>query len=59
MVLQGLAGLVVFLLLAWLMGENRKHVSLKMVAVGVGVQLITGLVLAQTAGFQTIFPGAE
>ena len=55
MVLQGSAGLVVFLLLAWLMGENRKQVSLKMVVVGIGAQVITGLILLKVAVFRQFF----
>ena len=55
MVLQGSAGLVVFLLLAWLMGENRKQVSLKMVAVGIGAQVITGLILLKVPVFRQFF----
>ena len=52
---QGLAGLVVFLLLAWLMGENRRQVSFKLVAVGLGVQLITGLILLKLPVFRKFF----
>jgi concentrative nucleoside transporter, CNT family len=52
---QGLAGLVVFLLLAWLMGENRRQVSFKLVAVGLGVQLITGLILLKLPIFRQFF----
>ena len=55
MVLQGSAGLVVFLLLAWLMGENRKQVSLKMVVVGIGAQVITGLILLKVPVFRQFF----
>ncbi|MBC2713479.1 MAG: nucleoside:proton symporter [Desulfosarcina sp.] len=55
MALQGSAGLAVFLLLAWLMGENRKQVSLKMVAVGIGAQLITGLILLKLPVFRQFF----
>lgn len=55
MVLQGSAGLVVFLLLAWLMGENRKQVSLKMVVVGIGAQVITGLILLKVTVFRQFF----
>ena len=59
MILQGAAGLVVFLLIAWLIGENRQHVSLKMVVVGVGAQVITGLILLKLPVFMKFFPGAE
>jgi CNT family concentrative nucleoside transporter len=55
MVLQGLAGLVAFTLLAWLMGENRKQVSLKMVVVGIGAQVITGLILLKAPVFRQVF----
>lgn len=55
MALQGSVGLVVFLLLAWLMGENRKQVSLKTVAVGIGAQLITGLILLKLPVFRQFF----
>ncbi|MEE4111844.1 MAG: nucleoside transporter C-terminal domain-containing protein [Desulfobacteraceae bacterium] len=55
MVAQGLAGLVAFALLAWLMGENRKQVSLKMVVVGIGAQVIIGLVLLKAPVFRQFF----
>jgi CNT family concentrative nucleoside transporter len=45
MVLQGAAGIAVFLLLAWLMGENRRKVTIKGTAVGIGVQFAAGLLL--------------
>ncbi|MCB2146115.1 MAG: nucleoside:proton symporter [Deltaproteobacteria bacterium] len=55
MALQGSAGLVVFLLLAWLMGENRKQVSLKIVAVGISAQVIIGLILLKVPVFRQFF----
>jgi concentrative nucleoside transporter, CNT family len=55
MALQGLAGLAVFLFLAWLFGENRKRVSLKIVAVGIGTQMITGLILLKVPVFRQFF----
>jgi len=55
MALQGLAGLAVFILLAWLMSENRKQVSLKIVAVGIGTQAITGLILLKVPVFRQLF----
>ena len=55
MALQGSAGLAVFLLLAWLMGENRKQVSLKIVAVGIGAQVVTGLILLKVPVFRQFF----
>jgi len=55
MVLQGSTGLVVFILLAWLMGENRRLVSWKMVVVGLGVQVLTGLILLKAPVFRQVF----
>ncbi len=55
MVLQGSAGLVVFLLLAWLIGENHKQVSLKLVAAGIAIQLIIGLILLKLPVFRQFF----
>ena len=52
MILQGIAGVVTFLLLAWWMGENRKQVSIKRVCVGIGVQFILGLVLLKIPVFR-------
>ena len=45
MELRGLAGVAVFILLAWLMSENRRRVPLKMIAAGLGAQLALGLLL--------------
>jgi CNT family concentrative nucleoside transporter len=55
MVLQGSAGLVAFLLLAWLMSENRKQVSLKAVGVGIGAQVVTALILLKVPVFRQFF----
>ena len=55
MVFQGLAGLAVFVLLAWLMSENRKQVSLKLIGIGIGVQLIIGLILLKATIFRQLF----
>lgn len=55
MVLQAAAGLAVFLFLAWLLGENRRQVSLKLMALGVGAQLIIGLILLKLPVFRQFF----
>jgi CNT family concentrative nucleoside transporter len=46
---------LVFLFLAWLMGENRTQVSLKLVAAGIGIQLIAGLILLKLPVFRQFF----
>ena len=55
MLFQGLSGLAVFVLLAWLMSENRKQISFKTVVVGLGAQLITGLILLKLSIFRQLF----
>jgi CNT family concentrative nucleoside transporter len=55
MVFQGLAGLAVFILLAWSMSENRKQVSIKTIVFGVGAQLMIGLILLKVAVFRQLF----
>ncbi len=55
MVLRGVVGLFVFLVLAWLMGENRRHVSVKLVTAGIITQLILGLILLRVPVFREFF----
>ncbi len=55
MILQGAAGVLTFLLVAWLVGENRRQVSLGLVAAGVAAQLIIGLVLLKVPVFRQLF----
>lgn len=43
--LQGIAGLFAFVGLAWIISENRRQVKIKTIAVGVGAQILMGLVL--------------
>ena len=45
MVWQSLAGLVVFVVLAWAIGENRRVVRWKTIMIGVVLQLVLALVL--------------
>jgi nucleoside permease NupC len=45
MIIQSVAGLFVFPGIAWLIGENRKHVRIKLVIVGIAVQLAIGILL--------------
>ncbi len=43
--IQGIAGLFAFVVLAWLISENRRQVKLKSVALGIGAQILIGLIL--------------
>lgn len=53
--LQCLLGLVVFVSLAWLLSENRSRVSVKLVLLGIGGQLLVGLILIRLPLFQQAF----
>ncbi|MEE4362313.1 MAG: Na+ dependent nucleoside transporter N-terminal domain-containing protein, partial [Desulfotignum sp.] len=45
MMLQGIAGLAVFVGLAWMASENRGQVKIKTIAMGLGLQILLALVL--------------
>jgi concentrative nucleoside transporter, CNT family len=53
--MQGSAGLIVFTALAWLLSENRRRVSLKLILTGIGAQLLVGLILLKLPVFQHFF----
>ncbi|MBU2522408.1 MAG: nucleoside:proton symporter [Proteobacteria bacterium] len=55
MIIQSMAGLVVFVILAWAMSENRKKVSIKTVATGLALQLLVGVVLLKLPFFRDFF----
>jgi CNT family concentrative nucleoside transporter len=54
-VLQGMAGLTVFTALAWILSENRSRVSLRLIVIGIGGQLLLGLILLKLPVFQRLF----
>jgi CNT family concentrative nucleoside transporter len=53
--LQGVGGLIAFTAIAWLLSENRRMVSLKLIVVGIGLQLLLGLILLRLPVFQQLF----
>ena len=53
--LQGSAGLLVFVAIAWCLSENRSKVPVKLILVGIGGQLAIGLVLLKLPVFQHLF----
>ncbi len=53
--IQGIAGLLVFTALAWILSENRSKVSLKLILIGIGGQLLLGLILLKIPIFQQMF----
>lgn len=55
MVLQSLAGLMVFVGLAWAVSENRKAVDFRLAAAGLAVQFLLGLLLLRLPLFRGLF----
>ena len=45
MIIRGIAGLLAFTLIAWVISENRRKVDLRVVATGLVLQLLTGFIL--------------
>lgn len=54
---QGLLGLLVFPLLAWLISENRGAARPAMVALGIGAQVLLAAVLLNVPGVELLFQG--
>jgi CNT family concentrative nucleoside transporter len=55
MIFQGIAGLVVFSLIAWAISENRRQVRLNPIIIGIGIQVALAAVLLNLSVFRTIF----
>jgi CNT family concentrative nucleoside transporter len=55
MIVQGILGLAAFVFLAWLMSENHRKVSFRMILTGLGLQLVIGVILLKLSFFRTIF----
>jgi len=55
MIIQSIAGLVIFAAIAWLMSENRKQASLKLVIIGIVLQLLIGFLLLKLPLFREFF----
>ncbi len=55
MIVQSIVGLLVFLLFAWLVGENRRRVALGTILGGVGLQIALGALLLKLPLFKGAF----
>jgi CNT family concentrative nucleoside transporter len=55
MIIQSIAGLIVFSGIAWLISEKRKKVKLKLIIAGIGIQLVIGLILLKLPVFRSLF----
>ncbi|MES9945836.1 MAG: nucleoside transporter C-terminal domain-containing protein [Candidatus Thiodiazotropha sp.] len=54
-ILQGLTGLLLFPLLAWLISENRQACNWRVPVTGLALQLIIAILLLKISLFQTLF----
>lgn len=52
---KGLLGMIVILSIAWIMSSNRKAISWKVVATGLGIQIVLALGILYIPFVQTIF----
>lgn len=55
MIIQSIAGLVVFVVSAWLMSENRQQIPLRTVIIGLATQLAVGAILLKLPFFRDVF----
>ena len=55
MMLQSIFGFLVFIGIAWLCSENRRHVKPKLIFIGMALQLLIGLILLKLPIFQRFF----
>jgi len=55
MILQSIAGLLVFTGFAWIISENRKKIPLRIVIIGIATQLVLGAVLLNLHFFRDFF----
>ena len=55
MIIQSIAGLLVFAGIAWCMSENRRQASLKIAVIGIIIQLVIGLILLKLPIFREFF----
>ncbi len=55
MIIQSILGLLVFTGLARLMSENRNQASWKIAVIGIGIQLLVGLILLKVPIFREMF----
>jgi CNT family concentrative nucleoside transporter len=54
-ILRGLLGMAVLIAIAWLFSANKKAINWKIVAIGLGIQLLLALGILQVPAIQVIF----
>ncbi len=55
MILQSVAGLIIFTAIAWAMSENRRQANFKLVIIGIVLQLLIGFLLLKLPLFREFF----
>ena len=53
--LQSVCGLLAFVFIAWILSENRRGVRLRLVVIGLGLQIVLALVLLKVPVFRDVF----
>jgi CNT family concentrative nucleoside transporter len=53
--LIGLLGMATMLVLAWLLSRNRKAINWRLVASGIGLQVLFGVIVLKTSGGRAVF----
>jgi CNT family concentrative nucleoside transporter len=57
--MMGAVGMATMITLAWLMSSNRRRVNWRLVATGVGLQVVFGFIVLKTPFGRAIFDGAS
>jgi CNT family concentrative nucleoside transporter len=55
MIVRSIVGLLTFVLIAWLAGERRARVPVRLVIVGLGLQVVLGAILLELPVFRHVF----
>lgn len=55
MVFQSITGIVVFIVFAWMLSENRRHIHYRTVLAGIAIQLLVGVLMLKIYFFRDIF----
>ena len=55
--IQGIAGIVVLLVFAWILSENRRIIHWRLILAGVILQVVIALFMLKSAPFRQLFLG--
>lgn len=55
MIFQGIAGLIFFILFAWIISENRRRIDFRIIILGLSTQILLAVLILKIPVFQTVF----